>query len=194
LEEETLAAHQTRGDLLIACDCTDQAAEEYLKGGTIAVRANDPSKGIPVLRRALELAPWLQAAHWQLAEALRLASYRPSSQQDGQTPKDAVALIQEAAQIWDQAAERALPDADYHWAYTARASICQLQATLGDGDFYQRCWNGVALLEFGTLVNDKDVFRWGSLSRLLSWLNLDVCAVQASAEAAKIDPANNIAI
>src|SRR5262249_21860132 len=158
--------------------------------GTIAVRANDPGRGIPLLRRCLELAPRLQPAHWQLAEALRLASYRPSSQVDGQGSKDAVALIQEAAWVWDQAAERELPHPDYHWAYTARASICQQQAQLGDGDFYQRCWNGVALLEFGTLVNAKDVFRWGSLSRLLSWLNLDVCAVQASAEAAKTDPAN----
>src|SRR6202007_2802506 len=112
----------TRGDLLIACECIEQAAEEYLKAGTIAVRANDPSKGIPVLRRSLELAPGQQAAHWQLAEALRLASYRPSSQQEGPALKDAVALIQEAAQVWDQAAESALPDPDYHWAYTARGS------------------------------------------------------------------------
>jgi tetratricopeptide (TPR) repeat protein len=186
LEEETLAAHQIRGDLFVVCDCTDKAAREYLKAGTIAVRGNDPDSAVPLLRLSLELDPSLQPASWQLAEALRLASTGKNGQEETQRAKESVKLIEEAARIWDTAAEKELPDPDYFWTYTVRASICEQQARLGVGDFYERFWNGIALLEFGISVFHDDAFRWAMLSRLLRILHLHTSAVQASEEALRI--------
>jgi tetratricopeptide (TPR) repeat protein len=137
-----------------------QAAELYYESGRRYSWRAEYDLAQELLEKSQTLNPDYLPAYWFLANTLSVLSYRP------EPPYVDREKIEKARQVWDAGARKELPEAEFSWAYSSRAMICEQLARLPDTDFWDLQWEAVVYLERAILHSRSDPFRWASLGRL----------------------------
>ncbi|GAB3891633.1 hypothetical protein GCM10029964_065120 [Kibdelosporangium lantanae] len=117
-------AHRLRA-ILLAPDDPGGSAEAYATAGLLAFDQMNYELAADLLTEAGRNLDLTQSARWTLAEALFIESFVPTEPYGVAAEK-----IHRAAEVWQQAMDRGLPDHDSVWAYITRARICLQLARL----------------------------------------------------------------
>lgn len=174
--------HRLRGEILDGLERPLEAAAAFQQAGEGFSLRNESSVAIELFRRARELDPASVPICWDLADALRMSSWRPEPPHIDPEP------IRQAHEVWEAGALMKLPDASDGWAYTLRALINE-QLSKGAGPReWEIIWEAVVYLERAVLLRPSDAYAWGYLGRFYHQLNNFATALHASDRATNLAP------
>jgi tetratricopeptide (TPR) repeat protein len=158
----------------------NEIAEFLFKAGRKRGSNDSQQRAIAIglFELALEYDPEYVPAYWDLAEALRMSSFRNISETDEQ-------LALRARDIWEQGARRRRPAASEAWVYSTRALINNELVKI-PGSLQKKpllWWEAIAYAERSLLLSDQDAYPWTLLLSFYSELELFRAAIEVSANA-----------
>ncbi len=141
-------------------------------------------KAADLLRQAASMDATDATIAWDLAEALRMASYVPN-QPKGLDPE----RLQQSLIAWHAGATHATPDRTCAWAYLTRALLSEAQANLARvPERPVLWWQGIIYVERALALDDGRPQAWLILARLHRLLQNEACALQACIAGLERDP------
>jgi tetratricopeptide (TPR) repeat protein len=175
--------HELRVILLTDIGRQEEAAAAALKAGQQHLRNGDVARALPLLEKAWSIEPPISEAGWYYADALRAASWPPSS------PSPDADRVERAVQVWaDRAARFGPPQSDDAWAYGVRALLSELAAQAAEGALGAAAWEALTYIEKALVLNQADARLWGWHSRFLSRLSMNSAAMESADRGFTLDP------
>jgi tetratricopeptide (TPR) repeat protein len=174
--------HVLRGDILVTLERPKEAAEAYYQAADALGEASEEYRA-ELLDQAIRLDGSHQAAHWDLAEALRLRSFETSAE------VERLGHVDRALRIWTRSFQLAPPPPEFAWSYVSRALLSERRIDLGADDGLELYWEAANWLE-QALLRDEDGYGWLHLARMQRMLELTSNAVETSELAVTFDPVN----
>lgn len=159
-----------------------EAAASYFAAGRRYSWIGDDRKARPLLERAYELDPSNPVAAWQLAESLRVLSYKQEA------PFVDLDLVQESKERWEAGSAVGRPDGETAWAYLGRALLNEQRWTMQqDPDLM---WEAATYLECALLLNPAYATAWAYLGQCHRFLGNVATALHTTERALALDPAD----
>jgi len=185
--------YRLKGEILESLKREQEAAEAYYEAGWRFTRRNEGKIAVELLQLALKLAQEQDAKYlliyWELADALRVSSYRTKPPYVEEEP------ILESLATWEAGIAKAssVPgglDSNLSFICTERAMINEQLARLPGFNPRNLYWEGVAYLERAVLSDGENPYSWANLARHYRFLEQESNSLHASRAAFDLNSKN----
>ena len=186
------SGYRLKGEILEQLGRSAEASMALYEAGRRFGWRGEAQTAVELLTRAQQLNQEDVRVYWELADALRVASYRT------QPPYADEASIEKSLDAWEAAASMEQPGCEAStiyslpWSYSERALINEQRGYLSWGERWSLWWEAIAHLERALLLNTAEPQYWMLMGRYYRLLKVDANSLYATGKAVA-ENSNNVA-